>query len=116
MLNICFCLKTLLPPGRYLVKLGSTFPFSHKSPTLSIFPNISFRLDTLSTARTAEISFSAFLLKCHSVDLMDHPTEVYLLFLFAFFLLFFFLIFEKNKIFVQQNFSDTNNIYIINLL
>ena len=38
----------------YLIKLASVVPLSHKCPSLSTFPNTSFKLDVLSIIETAE--------------------------------------------------------------
>ena len=65
-LNIFPCLETLLKPGMYLIKLASACPLSHKSPSLSTFPNTSFKLDVLPIDETAEHRL---------MDLGFHPAE-----------------------------------------
>ena len=53
-LNIFPCLKKLLRPGMYLIKLASACPLSHRSPSFSTFPNTSFKFDVLSIDENAE--------------------------------------------------------------
>ena len=59
-LNIFPYLETLLKPGKYLIKLASAVPLFHKSPSLSTFPNTSFKLDALSMDETVETLFNGF--------------------------------------------------------
>ena len=59
-LNISPCLETLLRPVMYVIKLASACPISHKYPSLSTFPNTSFKLELLSIYGTAETSFKRF--------------------------------------------------------
>ena len=103
----CFpCLETLVKPGMYLIKLASAVPLSHKSPSLSTFPNTSFKLHVLSMDETAETSFN---------DLEFHPIEFCYLFLSAFLL-------KKKKKRNRKRASFSNflliltKFYIINLL
>ena len=60
MLSIFPYLKTLVRRGMYLIKLASTCPLSHRSPSLSTFPNTSFKFDVLSIAETTETLFNGF--------------------------------------------------------
>ena len=60
MLNFFPYLKTLVRCGMYLSKLASACPLSHRSPSLSTFPNTSFKFDVLSIAETTETLLNGF--------------------------------------------------------
>ena len=80
-LNIFPHLEILLRTGMNLIKIASVCPLSHRSPSLSTFPNKFFKFDVLSIDKTAEI---------HLTDSGFHPTEFGCLILSAFF-------FQKKK-------------------
>ena len=57
--NIFPCLETILRPRMYLIKLASACPLSHRSPSLSTFPNTFFKFGIF-IAKTTETLFNGF--------------------------------------------------------